>query len=119
MTQRLLFIQHRPPYSDDRPAELLDALLVGAAFGQQVSVLFQDDGVWQLMPAQNGKALARKTLLAQLQALGLYEVEQLYADAQSLRERGLETTTLGLEVKVLEAAEVAALHAAQDRVLRF
>ena len=119
MSKRLLFIQHRPPYSDDRAAELLDALLVAAAFGQQVAVLFQDDGVWQLLPGQQGKALERKTLLAQLQALGLYDVEQLYVDQQSLRERGLEGITLGLPAQALAAHELAPLLAAHDLVLRF
>ena len=42
--KKTLFIQHRAPYGSESPAEQLDALLVAAAFGQKVSVLFQDDG---------------------------------------------------------------------------
>jgi tRNA 2-thiouridine synthesizing protein C len=119
MSKRLLFIQHRAPYSDDRAAEMLDALLVAAAFGQAVTVLFQDDGVWQLLPEQDGKALERKTLLAQLQALGLYDVERLYVDQQSLQERGLQNSALGLHVSRLTAAGIAPLLAEHDLVLRF
>jgi len=119
MSKRLLFIQHRPPYSDDRATELLDALLVAAAFGQTVTVLFQDDGVWQLLREQNGQALERKTLLAQLQALGLYDVERLYVDQQSLQERGLGSLTLGLPATPLAAGEIAPLLAEHDLVLRF
>jgi tRNA 2-thiouridine synthesizing protein C len=119
MNRRLLFIQHRPPYSDDSAAETLDALLVVAAFGQQVSVLFQGDGVWQLLANQDGKALGRKTLLSQLQALGLYDVERLYVDHQSLHERTLQPGQLGLPgVVVLEAPGLAALFADHDLVLR-
>lgn len=115
----VLFIQHRPPYSGEGPGELLDALLVSAAFGQPVSVLFQDDGVWQLLPEQDGHALERKNLLSQLKALGLYEVDKLYVDTASLQERQLEASALGLEVTPLDAAGVRQLLASHELALRF
>lgn len=115
----ILFIQHRAPYADDMPGEMLDALLVTAAFGAKVSVLFQDAGVWQLRHQQDGKALERKTLLAQLQALGLYDVDQLFVDARSLTQQGLSASALGLPAEPLGAEAVAALVARHDLVLRF
>jgi tRNA 2-thiouridine synthesizing protein C len=90
-----------------------------ATFGLRVAVLFQDDGVWQLLPRQDGKPLERRTLGAQLQALELYEVKALYADAASLAERGLAADQLALSVKVLEADGLQALLAEHDLVLRF
>ena len=93
--------------------------LDGQLKGQPVSVLFQGDGVWQLMSHQQGQALERKTLLAQLGALPLYDIEHLYADAASLRERGLQADALGLAVQALEADDIRALIAAHDHVLRF
>jgi tRNA 2-thiouridine synthesizing protein C len=117
--KKTLFIQHRAPYGSESPAEQLDALLVAAAFGQKVSVLFQDDGVWQLLPEQDGKPLQRRTLGAQLQALPLYEVQDLYVDAASLRARGLEAGALALPVTALDAAGLTQLLAAHDIVLRF
>lgn len=115
----VLFIQHRAPYSGEGPGELLDALLVSAAFGQAVSVLFQDDGVWQLLPDQDGRALDRKNLLSQLKALGLYEVDKLYVDACSLAERQLKVEALGLDVTALDAAGVQQLVASHELALRF
>jgi len=117
--KKILFIQHHAPYGSESPAETLDAILVAAAFGQQVSVLFQGDGVWQLLPAQEGQALDRKTLLSQLTALPLYDVEHIHADAESLRERGLNSEQLALPVTVLEADALRELLSAQDAVLRF
>jgi len=114
-----LFIQHHAPYGSESPQEQLDALLVAAAFGQKVSVLFQDDGVWQLLPQQEGHALERRTLAAQLQALELYEVNALYADAASLAERGLDQSRLALNVQVLDAAALKKLLGDQDLLLRF
>lgn len=117
--KKTLFIQHCAPYGSESPSEQLDALLVAAAFGQQVAVLFQDDGVWQLLPMQDGKALERRTLGAQLQALPLYEVHTLYVDAESLRERSLAVEDLALPAQPLDGEALIALVAAHDIVLRF
>lgn len=117
--KRTLFIQHRAPYGSESPQEQVDAQLVAATFGLPVSVLFQDDGVWQLLPRQDGKPLERRTLGAQLQALELYEVKALFADAASLEERGLVPAQLALPVTVLDAAGLRTLLADHDLVLRF
>lgn len=117
--KRSLFITHRAPYSSESPQEQLDALLVSAAFGQTVSVLFQGDGVWQLLAQQEGRAVERRTLSAQLQALPLYEVQHIYADAESLKERGLRGTPLILNAKVLDAPALKTLISEQNIVLRF
>ncbi|MES2919810.1 MAG: sulfurtransferase complex subunit TusC [Pseudomonadota bacterium] len=116
---RALFIQHRAPYGSESPQEQVDAQLVAATFGIAVSVLFQDDGVWQLLSQQDGKALGRRTLGAQLQALALYDIKDYYVDAISLAERGLEPRQLTLPVTVLDAAGLRALIAEHDLVLRF
>lgn len=117
--KKTLFIQHRAPFGSESPQEQLDALLVCAAFGQQVSLLFQDDGVWQLLAEQQGKSLGKRTLGAQLQALELYEVKALYADAASLHERGLSAENLALPVTLVDRTALQALLAEQDMVLRF
>ncbi len=116
--KKILFIQHKAPYGSESPSETLDVALVCAAFGQSVSLLFQGDGVWQLLPEQQGQALDRKTLIAQLGALPLYDIEQVYADAASLRDRGLSAEQLGLPVTLLESEALRELLAAQEAVLR-
>lgn len=117
--KRPLFIQHRAPYGSESPQEQVDAQLVAATFGLRVSVLFQDDGVWQLLSQQDGKQIERRTLGAQLQALELYDIRDFYVDAASLDERGLRAEELSLPVKVLDAPGLQALLANHDPVLRF
>lgn len=114
-----LFIQHRAPYGSESAQEQIDALLVAAAFGQIVSVLFQDDGVWQLLAQQEGRALERRTLGAQLQALELYDIKAIYVDAASLAERGLPPDQLLLQAVPVDKKSLQKLLAAQDLVLRF
>lgn len=115
---RLLYIAASDPCASDRAQELLDALLVAASFGAQVSLLFQDDGVLQLLPDQDSALIARRSLGAQLDALPLFEVDALYADAASLRERGLSADALRLPAAPLEAGDLAALLRAHDQVIR-
>ncbi len=117
--KKTLFIQHRSPYSSESPQEQLDALLVCATFGQKVSILFQDDGVWQLLPEQKGTAIEKRTLAAQLQALVLYDVNDIYVDAMSLKERGLDGHTLALPATPVNANTIKQLLCEQDMVLRF
>lgn len=117
--KRVLFIQHRAPYGSESPQEQVDAQLVAATFGLQVSVLFQDDGVWQLLSQQDGKPLGRRSLGAQLQALSLYDVRELYVDAGSLAARHLDPGQLALPARPLDAEGLRALIATHDLVLRF
>lgn len=117
--KHVLFIQHRAPYGSESPQEQIDALLVAATFGLRVALLFQDDGVWQLLSQQDGKQLERRTLGAQLQALELYDIHDLYVDAASLDERGLDAAELALPAKVLDEAGLQQLVAGHDLVLRF
>ena len=97
-----LFIQHRAPYQAYSALETLDALLVAAAFGQNPSVLFQGDGVWQLLKAQEPQTMGRNSLVAQLEALPLYEVTQL-----------------ALPISVVKKSDMAAFIAQHAPLIRF
>lgn len=114
-----LFIQHRAPYQGYGALETLDALLVVAAFGQNPSVLFQGDGVWQLLKAQEPQMMGRNSLVAQLEALPLYEVEDIYVDEDSLTARGLTITQLALPVSVIKKNDMAAFIAQHAPLIRF
>ena len=116
--KRLLYIACRDPYQDARAQELLDALLVAASFGAQVSVLFQDEGVWQLLPDQQADVLGRRALGAQLEALPLFEVDQIYVDADALAQRGLSPESLLLPVQALSGEALPDLLRRHDQVIR-
>lgn len=101
-----LFIQHHAPYQGYQAQETLDALLVMAAFGQNPSVLFQGDGVWQLIANQQPKPIGRASIVAQLQALSLYDVERVYVDTLSLAQRGLTLDDLSIGAQAITAHEL-------------
>ena len=113
-----LFIQHHAPYQGYQAQETLDALLVMAAFGQNPSVLFQGDGVWQLVANQQPKHIGRASIVAQLQALSLYDVERVYVDTFSLQQRGLTLADITIDAQAITAQELAHFIHQHDMIIR-
>lgn len=108
MSAKLLFVCRHAPYGRGIAREALDAILAAAAYGQDIGVLFMDDGVFQLLPEQAPGALPQKSLEANLGALPLYDVERLYVHSGSLQERGLALDEL-IELEGLQAIDSQAV----------
>lgn len=96
---------HRPPYRDAAVREWLDAAMVLAAFGQQVSVVLTDDAVWAVQRDQDGSVIGDKTVGKLVAALEMYDVHAVIADADSLSARGLCADDLIVGVRVLSHRE--------------
>ncbi|MCJ8206928.1 sulfurtransferase complex subunit TusC [Pseudomonas sp. RGM2987] len=118
MAKSLLLISRQAPWSGPGAREALDIVLAGGAFDLPIGLLFLDDGVFQLLAGQNAKALQQKDLSANLQALPMFGVEDLFVCADSARERGVATDTLALDaIKVLSAAHITQLIDRYDQVI--
>lgn len=117
--KRMLFVFRHGPQGGSPGRDALDALLAAGAYDQAPEVLFLDDGVWQLLPAQQGQCIGGKNHQAMLAALPHYGIEQRHVDAESLAARGLETAALTIEVTPLDRTAVKALLAACDVILGF
>ncbi|MEH6813984.1 MAG: sulfurtransferase complex subunit TusC, partial [Motiliproteus sp.] len=112
-------VMRSAPYSNQTAKEALDAVLTGAAFEIPLALLFMDDGVYQLLPEQNGTAIHAKNLPSTLSVLPMYDVEKIYVEASSLIDRGIKAESLILPVEVVDSAEVKALFADHDQILSF
>ena len=117
MAKSMLIISRQGPWSGPSAREALDIALAGGAFDLELAVLFLDDGVFQLAGAQQPAALEQKDLTANLQALPLFGVDQLFACQSSLALRGIDTTRLTLPIDVLEDAALRALINRYDHVV--
>jgi tRNA 2-thiouridine synthesizing protein C len=117
MTKRILFLLRQPPYASSHAVEALETILVAGVFEQDVSVLFKDDGVWQLVKNQDGAELGTRTVANIVQALPEYDVSQLFVCDASLAQRGLSAGDLIVPVVPLARGEQMALIAAQDAVV--
>jgi tRNA 2-thiouridine synthesizing protein C len=88
-TKKFLYINRKAPYGTIYAWESLEVVLIGAAFEQDVSLAFLDDGVFQLTKGQDTKGIGMKNFSPTYAALGDYEVTKIYVEKESLEERGL------------------------------
>lgn len=116
---RILVIFRKAPAGSAWAREALDLALVGAAFGQQVSLLFMGDGVFQLLDQQAPKLIGQKGTQAMMQALPMYEIDQVYVESYSLAERGLDPEQLSISCQVLDAASMPKLLQQHQHVFNF
>ena len=117
--KRFLFVNRRAPWGTAYAREALDAVLIAAAFDQDVSVLFVDDGVYQIKNGQDTRAIGVKNSSPAYGALATCDVDKLYVERESLEARGLGERDLLVPVRVLGAKEVAELMDEQDVILSF
>ncbi len=105
------------PHNGVQLQEKLDVILTAAAFDQHVALLFLDDGVFQLKKGQKAEKYGLKDTASIFNALEIYDVHELYAEAESLQERGFQTTDLSLSVEVCYRKDVNKLLKQYDLIL--
>jgi tRNA 2-thiouridine synthesizing protein C len=132
-TKKFIYLNRRAPYGTIYAWESLEVVLIGAAFEQDVSLAFVDDGVYQIMKGQDTGEVDMKNFSPTYSALGDYEVTKLYVEKESLDERGLSVDDLMHltwedededwaekdSIQVVTRAELAKLMDEQDVVFSF
>lgn len=113
--KKFLFVMRHPPQAGLRVRETLDLILTTAAFDQAVTLLFLDDGVYQLQRDQNPSEPPQVAPL--FAALELYDVEPILVEAESLAERGLTLADLILPAALIPRTAIAALISGHDVVV--
>jgi tRNA 2-thiouridine synthesizing protein C len=117
--KKFMFVNRKAPHGTVYALESLEVVLISAAFDQDVSLVFVDDGVYQLKKGQQTKGIETKNFSPTYRALEGYDVEKLYVERESLEERGLTEDDLIVDVSVLGAGALGALMDEQDVVLSF
>jgi tRNA 2-thiouridine synthesizing protein C len=117
--KQFMFVNRKAPYGTIYALEGLEVVLISAAFEQDVSMAFIDDGVYELKKAQDTKAIEQKNFSPTYRALEGYDIEKLYVEKESLEARGLTEADLLVDVIVLDRAEMAAKMAEQDVLISF
>jgi tRNA 2-thiouridine synthesizing protein C len=117
--KKFAFINRKAPYGTIYALESLEVVLISAAFDQDVSLVFADDGVYQLKKGQGTKAVGMKNFSPTYRALEGYDIEKLYVEKESMEARGLTEDDLIVPVEVLTSEEMATLMDEQDVVLSF
>ena len=119
VVKKFLYVNRKAPYGTIYALESLEVVLIAAAFDQDVSLAFIDDGVYQIVKAQHTKGIDVKNFSPTYRALEGYDIEKLYVEKESLEARGLSEADLLVDVKVVSATEMTDIMASQDVILSF
>ena len=131
--KKFLYVNRRAPYGTIYALEALEVVLIGAAFEQDVSLAFFDDGVFQIVKGQDTTGIGMKNFSPTYRALGDYEVTKLYVEKESLEERGLTPDDLmeityededddwaeKPSIRIVDRSELTGIMADQDVILSF
>ena len=117
--KKFLYINRRPPHGSIYAHEALEVVLIGAAFDQDVSLTFIDDGVYQLKKNQDTSDINTKNFSKTYGALEMYDVEKLYVEKESLEQRGLSEDDLMVDVKILTSDEMKKIITDSEVILNF
>ena len=132
-TKKFMYINRKAPYGTIYAWESLEVVLIGAAFEQDVSLAFMDDGVFQLTKGQDTTGIGMKNFSPTYAALGDYEVTKIYVEKESLEERGLSLEDLQHlvwededddwaekdSIRLVSRSELAEVIAGQDVLFNF
>ena len=118
-SKSFLIVNRKAPYGSAFAKEALDVGLIAAAFGQQLAMLFMDDGVYQLLKQQDPSGINQKNSSQTLPMLDMYDVKDIFVEAASLQARNLQVDDLLIPVQVINSQAAAKLMDQQDILLNF
>jgi tRNA 2-thiouridine synthesizing protein C len=131
--KKFMYVNRKAPYGTVYALESLEVVLIAAAFDQDVSLAFFDDGVYQIAKGQDTTGIGQKNFSATYRALGDYDINQIFVEQESLDARGLTADDLmplvyededddwaeKPSIKIVSRTEMAEIMAQQDVTLSF
>ena len=119
MSKKLVFIIDKPLHGNVRTQEFLDAILMAAAFDQHVVVVFLGDGVYAIKQHQKPNALGMKNSLPTFDTLPVYDINDVFVEQESLRERGLTAEELQISLTALSREQLGEKMVMADHIFSF
>lgn len=115
----IAILNAKAPYSSYSGKDALDIALIFGSFEQPISLFFQGDGVWQLIPSQDGSIISMKDYLKTFAAFEFYDIEDVFVCQASLKERCLTEHFHIEDVQVLKPQAFAEKLTTHQTILRF
>ncbi len=119
VVKKFMYVNRKAPIGSIYALESLEVVLIGAAFEQDVCMVFLDDGIYQIVKGMDTNDVEMKNFSPTYRALEMYDVERLYVSKEAMEERGLTTDDLVVDVEVMDASQIADLMEEQDVILSF
>lgn len=117
--KKIMFVMQRPPHGTIYPYEGLEFILISGAYDQDLSLVFLGDGIYNLKKDQDMSGVGIKGFVKTYRSLEGYDIEKIYVDEDSMKERGLSPDDLVVDVEVKSAKEIGQMMNQQDAVFPF
>lgn len=127
---KLMIVIRKAPHGTIYVQEAIEVMFIMASFDMDLSIVFLDDGVNALKTGQDTKQLGIKGFSASLGALMDWDVNQVFADQQSLADRNIlkgqllsigqhEDTEEIMYPKIIDTQMLNTMMKNQDSILSF
>lgn len=116
--QDIAIIQSHSPFNQAKARETLDLILALAAVEHQVTVIFHEDAVYQLLSLGDEQPYPLKAFQKSFGLFALYAIERCLVCAASLQARGLTEMPLPEGFIVASHAEIQAELAQVQQIIR-
>ena len=128
VVKNFMFTNRKAPYGTIYALEVLEAVLISAAFEQNANIVFMDDGVFQIKKGQAPQAINMKNFSPTFRIVeeekndadeddDMDMVWRIIVEKESMEARGLTPDDFVVEVEVLDAAQLGQLMDEQDVVI--
>lgn len=117
--KRIAYLFTSAPHGSSAGREGLDALLATSALTEEIGVFFIGDGVMQLLAGQAPQAILARDYIPAFKLMALYDIEDCWVCAASLRERGLEEAERVIASEILPPEALREKLNDYDIILRF
>lgn len=114
-----LYLFTRQAYGHSLAREGVDMALASAAFDQKVSLVFLQDGIFQLLIAKEASAIEAKPHTGVINALPLYDIEGIFYLKEDREARQLNQNSLVAHASEISPAKLQELLRSADRVQSF
>ncbi len=128
ITKKFMYVNRKAPYGTIYALEVLEAVLISAAFEQHACIVFIDDGVYQIKKGQDTDAIKMKNFSKTYGIIAMEKedadededmdmVWRIIVEKESMEARGLTADDFVIDVEVIASAELAVIMADQEIVI--
>lgn len=107
------------PHGSAQARESLDLTLAMSAFNESISLFFIADGIYQLLVEHEPNKSLQKHFQPLFKMLELYDIKNIYVCEQSLIQRGINQSSLMIDVTLVNKQQLKTTLALQDQLLSF
>ena len=128
VTKKFMYVNRKAPYGTIYALEVLEAVLVSAAFEQHACIVFIDDGVYQIKKGQDTDAINMKNFSKTYGIIAMEKedadededidmVWRIIVEQESMEARGLSPDDFVIDVDVIPSVELAVIMSEQEIVI--